>query len=405
MRISLIIAAGGSGSRFKAGKSLKTVRGAKQPATKLFFPLAGSPLLLRTLRAFQAVPEIKETIVALPPGVDGEVKNWIREHGLRGVICVRGGKTRAESVLRALKRCSSQQTWVMIHDGARPFIQAGTIQKLARQAERKSWEACLIAKKVIPTIKQALPGVTSTPVVERTVDRSRLYEAETPQLFRRASLLKAYRSLSQFNEAPTDEASLMEFAGYPVHLVVSEEWNPKITTVSDFTLAEGFMSSSDGLSTRMGLGSDTHRLIAGRPFWLGGLRLKSEYGPLGHSDGDALLHAVIDALLGAAALGDIGDFFSDKDPKNKDRSSSDMLRAALKKLRTKGWKPCQVDAVVHLERPRLGPIKKQMAARMATLLDLPLDCISIKAKTFEGDGTGGAGLLVRCEVLAVIQRS
>ena len=157
--------------------------------------------------------------------------------------------------------------------------------------------------------------------------------------------------------------------------------------------------------TRTGLGSDTHRLIEGRPFWLGGLRLESEVGPLGHSDGDALLHALIDALLGAAALGDIGDFFSDKNSKNKGRSSANMLKTTLELLLKKGWKPLQIDAVIHLERPCLGPVKKQMVQRISKLLGIPHDSVSVKAKTFEGAGTGGAGLLVRSEVLAVIQRS
>lgn len=402
MRISLIIAAGGSGSRFKAGVSGKALRSSKQPATKLFYPLGGSPLLLRTLQSFQAIPEVKETIIALPQGVDREVKSWIRAHGLQGVTCVRGGKTRAESVRRALSRSSSRQSWVMIHDGARPFIKAETVRGLVNQAKKKSWDACLVAKKVVSTIKQAVLGKTQ---VERTLDRRNLYEAETPQLFRRSSLLKAYRTFSKFKEALTDEASLMEAAGYPVHLVANEKWNPKITTVSDFELAEIFIRSKEGMLTRTGLGSDTHRLIAGQPFWLGGIRLKSEYGPLGHSDGDALLHALIDALLGAAALGDIGDFFSDKNPENKNRSSVSMLKSSLELLLKKGWKPAQIDAVIHLERPQLGKAKQQMVRQIASLIGVSQDSVSIKAKTFEGDGTGGAGLLVRCEVLAVIQRS
>jgi len=402
MRITLIIAAGGSGSRFKAGLSAKITRAEKPPATKLFYPLGGMPLLLKTLLAFQGISEIKETIVALPQGVDREVKGWVAAHGLRGVTCVRGGQTRAESVQRALKKSSSKQSWVMIHDGARPFIKAETVKRLTVQAEKESWDACLLAKKVVPTIKQSHPGKTQ---VALTLDRSRLYEAETPQFFRRTSLLKAYRNLSKFNESPTDEASLMEAAGYPVHLVASDDWNPKITTMADFELAESVIRGKEGMLTRTGFGSDTHRLIEGRPFWLGGLRLKSEVGPLGHSDGDALLHALIDALLGAAALGDIGDFFSDKSSKNKDRSSASMLKIALELLLKKGWKPLQIDAVIHLERPRLGPVKKQIVQQISKLLGIPIDCVSVKAKTFEGDGTGGAGLLVRSEVLAVIQRS
>ncbi|MBP9865050.1 MAG: 2-C-methyl-D-erythritol 4-phosphate cytidylyltransferase, partial [Candidatus Omnitrophica bacterium] len=258
MRISLIIAAGGSGSRFKAGDSQRAAGRSKKPATKLFYPLGGIPLLLRTLLSFQAVPEVKETIIALPSGVEREVKSWIRSHHLRHVICVRGGKTRADSVQRALRRSSTRQPWVMIHDGARPFVKAAVVRDLVRHAQKKSWDACLIAKKVVPTIKQTRLGETQ---VERTLDRSRLYEAETPQLFRRTSLLRAYQMLPTFKEAPTDEAALMEAADYCVHLWPSELWNPKITTVSDFELAESFIRSHEGMINRVGFGSDTHRLL------------------------------------------------------------------------------------------------------------------------------------------------
>ncbi len=402
MRISLIIAAGGSGSRFRAGLSKAGKKAADPAPTKLFHTLAGTPLLLRTLQAFQSVPEVKETIVALPQGVEAVVKNWAKAHRLKSIRCVRGGKTRAESVQRALRAASAKQGWVMVHDGARPLVESAAVRRLTGQAAKRSWDACLLAKKVVPTIKQTASGRMR---VEQTLDRERLYEAETPQLFRKASLQKAYRALRQFKgRAPTDEAALMEKAGYAVELVAHDGWNPKITSVSDFELAESFLRRKQGLETRMGLGSDTHRLIAGRPFWLGGVRLESAYGPLGHSDGDVLWHALMDALLGAAALGDIGELFSDQDPKNKNRASSDMLAAVLEKLRRKGWKPVQIDAVVHLERPKLGAAKKAMVFSTARLLGLNAENVSIKAKTFEGVGTGGAGLLVSCEVLAVIER-
>lgn len=401
MRVSLIIAAGGTGSRFKAG--LKRRGGKTQPAaaSKLFHSLGGVPLLLRTLQAFQALSEVHETILALPPGLDRLIRGWVRDHGLKSIRCVRGGMTRFESVSNALKKVSSG-SWVMIHDGARPLVEPAAVKKLLRLAAQKKWDAALLARKVVPTIKQVPPGGK---FVSQTLDRETLYEAETPQLFRRAAIQKAIRhSIRVSAPSPTDEALLMETAGYRVHLVEHEGWNPKITTVQDLELAESFLHRKDDKMPRIGFGSDTHRLIAGRRFLLGGVRLEAAYGPLGHSDGDALLHALIDALLGAAALGDIGDFFSDKAPQNKNRSSAEMLQETLGRLSTAGWKPVQVDSVVHLERPRLGLSKTKIAAHVAKLLGLAPGAVSIKAKTFEGVGTGGAGLLVRCEVLAVIER-
>jgi len=402
MRISLIIAAGGSGSRFKTGLRHQSKQLAEKPATKLFYSLAGKPLLLRTILAFQNVPEVKETVLALPPRVDSIVQGWIKDYALKGIRCVRGGQTRAESVQLAIRRSSPRQNWVMIHDGARPLICPKQVSRLTSEAKNKNWQACLLAKKVVPTIKQA---AARADLVKATVCRDRLFEAETPQLFQRRALMNAYRLFKKSNHAPTDEASLLEAQGTPIHLVPHETWNPKITSPADLELAESYLIRSQGMQSRVGLGSDTHRLIEGRPFWLGGILLKWPYGPLGHSDGDALLHAVMDALLGAASLGDIGELFSDQDPKHKNRSSADMLSVVLKRLQKSGWKAAQVDCTVQLERPRLGLSKKAMVKKIASLLGLEEKFVSVKAKSFEGDGTGGAGLLIRCDALAVIQRS
>ncbi len=404
MRISLIIAAGGSGSRFQAGLKKKQSPSSAWPASKLFYSLAGTPLIFRTLDRFNKIPEIAEIVMAVPRGFETKMRGWTKQPGRKPLTCVAGGKTRAESVAKALRRTSKRQPWVMVHDGARPLVAEQAVRALiARAARASAPDALLLAKKVVPTIKKVQPGRS---VVEATLDRKYLVEAETPQLFRRVALEDSYKTLRTAAKGwtPTDEASLLERAGYPAEVVTHDSWNPKITTLADFELADAFLKRAEPSGDRLGMGSDTHRLIAGRPFRLGGVLLPSGYGPLGHSDGDALIHALIDALLGALALGDIGDFFSDKNSKYKNKPSVEMLAEVLGRVRKQGWRPAQVDTTVHLERPRLGPFKKIIRKNLARFLALPEDYVGVKAKTFEGVGTGGAGLLVRCEALAVLRR-
>ena len=155
-------------------------------------------------------------------------------------------------------------------------------------------------------------------------------------------------------------------------------------------------------SFRIGLGRDTHRLVAGRKFYLGGVRIPFEKGALGHSDGDALLHAAADALLGAVGSGDIGEWFSDRNPRFKGLRSEKILKTVLEEVRRKGWAPACLDTVILLEKPRLGPHKKVIRAHLAKLLGLAEDCVSVKAKTLEGLGPEGQGLAVTCEALVTL---
>ncbi len=398
MRASLIIAAGGSGSRFKKSLSSQSAR-ETSPAgkiSKLFFPLHGKPLLAHTLAAFQRVPEINETVIAVPLGAEAVVKRLAKEQGWRGIKIVRGGKTRSESVWKALQKTDPKNSWVLVHDGARPFVDRSALDNLFESS--KNADAMILARKVVPTIKEA----AEDGAVKRTLDRNVLFEAETPQMVKRDLLKRSYGTHPDALNA-TDESSLVETLGVKVKLVSHEGWNPKITTVKDFELAEAYLQKNE-TPARHGFGRDTHRLVAKRKMILGGVRIPFEKGPLGHSDGDALLHAVTDAILGAIGAGDIGDWFSDRDPKFKNIASSKILKKVLEGAAKQGWKVLHVDTVIILERPKLGAYKKIIRDNLAKLLQLPQDAVSIKAKTAEGLGPEGEGLAVTCEALVNMKK-
>ncbi len=390
MRASLIVAAGGSGSRFKK-KSSKSHR------NKLFSSLNGKPVLVHALSAFQKVPEITETVVAIPPRAAPLLGRFVRQFKLKRVKWVGGGKTRAESVWKALRKTHAKNPWVLVHEGARPFFSPDSLRKLF-QAAGDEIDGAILAKKVVPTIKEA----ASDGRIRRTVDRTALYEAETPQLVRRSILEKAYAENPKALEA-TDEAGLLESVRGRVKVVPHDAWNPKITTVQDFELAEACLEKGRGVRT--GFGRDTHRLVKGRKFYLGGIKIPFEKGPLGHSDGDALLHAICDAMLGAAGMRDIGDWFSDKNPKFKNIASRRILTTILKKIRENGWVPEHLDTVILLEKPKLGRTKQKIRRSVARLLTLSEDAVSIKAKTAEGLGPEGEGLAVTCEAIVTMSYS
>ncbi|MBI3307355.1 MAG: 2-C-methyl-D-erythritol 4-phosphate cytidylyltransferase [Candidatus Omnitrophica bacterium] len=394
MRTTLIIAAGGSGERFRKGLG----NSPRSFPSKLFYPVSGQPLLVHTLRAFRKVKSIREIVLSVPRGVESAVKKILKNEVAVSCKIVPGGKTRAESVWKALEKSQPGNSWVMVHDGARPLVSQESIDELLASA--KHTDAAILAQKVVPTIKE----IGENNWVNRTIDRSRLAEAETPQLVRRNLLMKAYRENPHAMQA-TDEAALVESIGGRVKLVTHDGWNPKVTTVQDFDLLEAYLTRHQKSETRTGFGRDTHRLTAGRKFYLGGIRISSAKGPLGHSDGDALLHAVCDAILGVIGEGDIGDWFSDKNKKFKGIRSEVMLQKILKRAQEKKWVIKHLDTITVLESPKLGPHKKRIQKRIAKILGLPEDAVSIKAKTAEGLGPEGKGLAITCEAIATMERS
>ncbi len=397
MRVSLVIPAAGLGSRFQQSLS-RSDKTMAPHHSKLFYQLNGEPVLLKTLRAFSKISGISETIVAISPEMHAEVKGWARLVRNPKVRWILGGKTRAESVWNALNKTSSKSDWIMVHDGARPLVTPHAIKQVLRAG--KGWDGVILARKVVPTIKRVL---TEDGHIRETVDRSSLYEAETPQLVRRDVLLKAYKQNPKAFEA-TDEAGLLEAIGARVRVMPHGDWNPKLTTLTDLTLAKAMTEKNVSPEVRVGIGFDTHRLVKGRKFYLGGVVIPSPKGALGHSDGDALLHALADAILGAIGAGDIGEWFSDRNPKFKNIRSTKILGVILTEAKRRGWQPYHVDTNIILESPKLYDHKPKIRKSVAKCLGLFEKDVSIKARTREGLGPEGEGLAVTCEAVVSMRK-
>lgn len=410
MRASLIITAAGSSTRFNTSfASAKKLTASSSPMakSKIFFELGGVAVLERTLKAFSAISAIKETLVTVPPGLEREAAAWARSRGFKKIKWIAGGQTRAESVLNGLKKTSLTNPLIIVHDGARPLIATQTIKKMLTKANQ--YDGVLLARRVIPTLKKISANGSR---VEATIDRSQLAEAETPQIIKRKALLGAYRKVPNALSF-TDESGLIEAAGGKMGVFLHTDWNPKLTHYSDYELAEARVhfdlcakgaTGMEADASRVGIGYDIHRLVSGRKLWIGGVKVPFEKGSLGHSDGDALLHSITDAILGSLGLGDIGDWFSDQDPKLKNIQSSKLLIRVLQQAHEMGWKPSQVDSNVILEKPKLGSFKVQVRKSLAKLLNLPIERVSVKARTYEGLPPFGTSEAWACQSIVVMKK-
>jgi 2-C-methyl-D-erythritol 4-phosphate cytidylyltransferase/2-C-methyl-D-erythritol 2,4-cyclodiphosphate synthase len=282
---------------------------------------------------------------------------------------------------------------VVIHDAARPFASSGLVARTIAAAAESG--AALAALGARDTVKQVAGDV-----VRATLDRQTIYLAQTPQAFRREVLRDA---LAVTGDA-TDEAALAERAGHTVRIVEGEASNIKVTTSEDLIIAEAIGRGGKPARTgRAGMGYDLHRFVEGRPFILGGVTIPFERGLAGHSDADAVCHAVTDAILGAAGAGDIGRHFSDTDPRWKGASSIDLLRRAVEVVHAEGLDVGNVDATVIVERPKLAPYIDQMRANLAAVLGVSIDRVSIKGKTNEGLGELGRGEALAVHAIALVR--
>ena len=300
---------------------------------------------------------------------------------------VQGGATRADSVRSGLAAAKGQL--VAIHDAARPFASAEIITA-ALQAAAESGAAAP-AVPVKDTIKVADQDGT----VVATPDRATLYAVQTPQCFDRALYLQALEAVSgEKASLVTDDCSLFELAGLPVTLTAGDYANLKITTKEDLQKEK---------TMRIGHGYDVHRLVEDRKLILGGVEVPYEKGLLGHSDADVLLHAVMDAVLGAAALGDIGQHFPDTDPAYKGADSLALTREVAKIIAAHGYKVGNIDATILCQRPKLAPHIPAMRQNIADAFGLPLDAVSVKATTEEHLGFTGEGLGIAAHAVALIE--
>jgi len=380
VHVSAIIAAGGRGARF----------GAARP--KQLLTLGGVPILQRSVEALLAHPRVRDLVVALPPDLAADPPAYLRHSG-KPVIVVEGGARRQDSVARAFARVPPEAEIVVIHDAARPLVTPELIERTIAAAVAHG--AAIAAVRATDTVKRGDPDGT---VVE-TLAREHIYLVQTPQAFRVLVLRDALRGSGD----ATDEAALAERAGHRVQLVEGDARNVKITTPEDLNAAERLLAGH-APSMRIGHGYDLHRLVEGRPLVLGGVTVPFDRGLLGHSDADIVCHAVTDAVLGAAGLGDIGRHFPDTDPAWKGADSLALLARACSLVRAAGFDVVNVDVTVIAERPKLVPFVEAMRANVAQALEGAVEQVSIKGKTNEGVDSMGAGESMAAHAVALLAR-
>ena len=383
MHVTAIIAAGGSGRRL----------GAAVP--KQLLEIGGRTILERSVEAFAAHPRVTDVIVALPADLLAAPPEWLERRARVRVVA--GGTRRQDSVAAAFDAVAPATDVVLVHDAARPFVSADLIDRCIDSAWR--FGGAIAAIPAIDTVKRVKPQ-SPAPVITGTVPRESIYLAQTPQGFRRNVLADAVAAGRAGVDA-TDEAALAEHAGHPVRVVDGDPGNVKITTASDLEQAEKRVTA---VQSSVGAGYDLHRLVEGRPLIIGGVTIPFEKGALGHSDADVACHAVTDAILGAAALGDIGAHFPDSDPRWKGASSIDLLRQAAAMVRGAGYAIANVDVVVVLERPKIAPHKDAIRQGLAEALGLTTARVSVKGKTNEGVDAVGRGEAVAAHAVALINK-
>ena len=363
--------------------------------------LLGRPLLAWTLEALAAARAVRRLIVVAAPDRVAALAGqpWLQA---LGAAVVAGGSRRQESVAAGVR--AAQADIVLIHDAVRPLASPALADVVAEAAARHG--AAVPCVPVGETLKRISgdPAAGSGRVVG-TIDRQELVAAQTPQGFRRDLLLRAYAARDPGGpETYTDEASLLEAAGLPVAAVWGEASNLKVTYPGDLARAEAWLAARLG-PPRSGIGQDSHPFGPEDGLALGGIVIEGAPRLHGHSDGDVALHAVADALLGAAALGDLGRCFPAGDPATRGIASGELVRAVVARLAEAGYAPLQVDLVITAARPLLGGARlERMRATIADLVGLDVDQVSVKASSGNLAGAEGAGRGVAATALAMVVR-
>ena len=378
-RTFVLIVAAGSGQRF-GGALPKQYQG-----------LAGKRLLRHCLETFAAHPGITGIQVAINPDHRGLYDQATR--GLPHLLApIPGGASRQDSVLNGLEHLAGHKPdLVLIHDAARPLVDAGIITRTIEALGKH--HAVLVAVPVFDTIKREKNGH-----VGDTVDRRDLWRAQTPQAFQFQDILAAHRRFA--GRELTDDAALAEAAGIPVMFVQGSERNFKVTTQEDMERAERMIGGQ--MEFRTGNGFDVHKLIKGDGVTLCGVRVPCEFALEGHSDADVALHALTDAVLGAIGAKDIGAHFPPTDPKWRGAASWKFLDHAAKLVKERGGRIAHCDVTIICERPKVGPHRDAMVARVAEILGIAADRVSVKATTTEKLGFTGRGEGIAAQATATV---
>ena len=391
-RVSAVLVAAGSSTRMGFDK--------------LSFDLGGETVLHRSIHAFEQDPLVTEIVL-----VAGKNRAFVEQQAAdctKPVQIVTGGTTRAESAKNGVLAAAGEL--VAVHDAARPFVSQAVITAALEAAARCGAAASVfggatLGVPVKDTIKAAARGngkiVPDACLVYTTPDRSTLYAVQTPQCFDRAEYLAALEELdAEKARLVTDDCSLFELTGRAVQLTQGDYANYKITTREDLPRPE----QKEEHKMRIGHGYDVHRLVEGRKLILGGVEVPFEKGLLGHSDADVLAHAVMDAVLGAAALGDIGQHFPDNDPAYAGADSLALLREVTARLHAAGYTVSNLDCTVLAQTPKLAPHIAQMRRNLAQCMDVDVDRVSVKATTEEGLGFTGTREGIAAHAVVLIER-
>jgi 2-C-methyl-D-erythritol 4-phosphate cytidylyltransferase/2-C-methyl-D-erythritol 2,4-cyclodiphosphate synthase len=374
--VALIVAAG-SGSRV----------GGDIP--KQFRVVNGRPMLAHSYATLSKHGDIGTVFVVIGDGQDGLAKDAL--DGLPTPVLVQGGLTRRESVHHGLEEIARQggADFVLIHDAARPFLPDSVIDDLIRALDTSAG-----AVPALPVVDSLSRG---DDMLSETVDRSQLWRVQTPQAFHFDAILDAHRSWT--GEEPTDDARMLMAKNGKVRIVPGSERLSKFTFSTDF-------AGNDMIPTiRSGTGFDVHRLVAGEELWLCGIRIAHDKGLSGHSDADVAMHALTDAILGALALGDIGDHFPPSDPQWKGASSDRFLKHALTLATNEGYVLANADVTIICEAPKIGPHRQAMRIRLSEIMGAELSRISVKATTTELLGFTGRGEGIAAQAIVTFEKS
>jgi 2-C-methyl-D-erythritol 4-phosphate cytidylyltransferase / 2-C-methyl-D-erythritol 2,4-cyclodiphosphate synthase len=397
-----IVPAGGSGSRVGADKP-------KQYLDLLHRNGKNISVIEETVSILLACPSIAGVIVVVAPDdtfAHQVFAKMLATSGPRVELLFEGGATRRDSVLagcRHIKHRTTQSStlpWCLVHDAARPGVTVSEVQALIEKLIVHPVGG-LLATPLADTIKQA--DVKSRDTVQLTLDRSLLWAAQTPQMFLLDTLLAALEK----NDDVTDEASAIEALGLSPLLVEGSRKNFKITTQEDLAIMRELKMTANKLhispaTVRIGQGFDSHPLVPGRPLILGGVNIPCDRGLLGHSDADALLHAITDAILGATGKGDIGRWFPDTSASYAGADSAELLRTVIAQISAEGWTVGNIDATIIAQSPKLEPYMVSMVEKIASVLAVGISQVNVKAKTNEKLGHLGRGEAIAVHAVAMM---
>ena len=382
MNISAVIVAAGRGTRMGAGEN------------KVYLPLLGKPVLSYTVAAFQDCGIVDEIIVVTGREDVARCQAIVGED----VLVIAGGATRQESVYAGLQMASGN--YVLIHDGARALITKEQIQEVAQCCMKTGAAALGVASK------DTLKALDCNANIAKTLDREKIWQVQTPQAFCTAEILKAHQEAMIAGWSGTDDCALAERAGITIRMVPGSYENIKLTTPEDLAVAEQILKKRWGreqCGMRIGQGYDVHRLTEDRDLILCGVKIPYEKGLLGHSDADVALHALADALLGAAALGDIGRHFPDTDPQYQGADSMGLLAEVVRKVHTKGYRVQNVDVTIICQRPKLAAYISTMQENVAAVLEVLPEQVNVKATTTEKLGFTGRGEGIAAMAVALLE--